>query len=176
MKTGQIPKIRVFITSKVISKTVYTFILLRYKTINPILEKLVGCIPNQFHTQSHISSSDAKGCSQMSLFNSNPSISPYETINLSNNKKGEETMSVSWKCIFFQWHMLLVESLVQFHYTGTWHAVFSVNNRHATMDFLSSCSISSQKSHYTSLFFLTCLHYWYWTNTLTSNLISSTIN
>lgn len=44
------------------------------------------------------------------------------------------------------------------------------------IDFSSFYSFSNQKSHYTSHFFFTRFHDWYWTNTRTSNLTCSTYN
>lgn len=67
-------------------------------------------------------------------------------------------MNVFRRASFFSDTLSLSESLVQFHYRGTWNAVLAVNKRYATMDFSSSYSSSSQKSQY--LFFFTFLHHW----------------
>jgi hypothetical protein len=58
---------------------------------------------------------------------------------------------------------------------GFWHAVFAINNRHAT-NFSSFYSFNSQKAHYTSLFFFPRLRYWCWTTTCSADLTCSTIN
>jgi hypothetical protein len=58
--------------------------------------------------------------------------------------------------------MSILESLMPCQHMRTWHAVFTINNRHATMNFLSSYSFSSQKVHYTSLFFWLGLSWFSW--------------
>jgi hypothetical protein len=77
-----------------------------------------------------------------------------------------DTMSLSRASIILQWHTSLSESVMPRQHTWTWHA---------TMNLSSSYSFSSQKAHYTSLFF-TGLHYWCWMTTCSVNLTSSTIN
>lgn len=62
-------------------------------TIYPILEKACRLPKETIFNQSHMSSSDAKLCPKlclgMSFFNSDPSISPYDTINFSNYNKSD---------------------------------------------------------------------------------------
>ena len=92
------------------------------------LKYLVGSLPNQFPTQSYTSSSNAKQCPQMSYFNSHKMWKYLGSMgrDLGCKEDVEHRIAVT---------RVPCGNSCAIQYTRTWHAVFVVKRRHATMHF-----------------------------------------